>query len=81
MNKATGSIWNPNSWHWENKNYTKEATEYINKKILDHRFKKDDITFIFTDIKKLNVNIFMKKSKNSGRSRDLYSKRKTNNLL
>merc|ERR1712137_478949 len=53
MNKASGSIWNPNSWHWENKNYTKEATEYIRSKILDHSFKKGDITFILTDIKKL----------------------------
>ena len=81
MNKAVGSIWNPNSWHWENKNYTKEATEYINKKILDHRFKKDDITFIFTDIKKINVSKFKNKSKEIGGSRNLYKKRKTNHLL
>ena len=55
MNKASGSLWNPNSWHWENKNYTKEATSYIKSKVLDHSFKKDDIKFIFTDIKKMTV--------------------------
>ena len=59
MNKASGSIWNPNSWHWENKNYTKQAKEYINSKILDHKFKKGDITFIFTDIKKITVRNLM----------------------
>ena len=55
MNKGSGSIWNPNSWHWENKNYTEEAKKYVKSKILDHQFKKDDITFKFTDMKKLEV--------------------------
>lgn len=31
--KAVGSIWNVNSWHWEMKNYT-EST----KKILEEKF-------------------------------------------
>ena len=58
MNKASGSIWNPNSWHWENKNYTKEAKEYVKSKVLDYKFKKDDIEITLTDIKKLEVKNF-----------------------
>ncbi|CAI2373619.1 unnamed protein product [Moneuplotes crassus] len=28
-----GSIWNKNSWHWEEKNYTKKATDYLTEKL------------------------------------------------
>ena len=31
--QATGSVWNPNSWHWEEKDYTKIAKEVIEMKI------------------------------------------------
>lgn len=53
--KASGSVWNPNSWHWETKNYTEPAKAYVKEKILDYTFLKDGMTFIFTDIKKLEV--------------------------
>ncbi len=31
--EGAGSVWNPNSWHWEQKNYTE-----ISKKILEEKF-------------------------------------------
>lgn len=36
--QAVGSLWNPNSWHWENKNYTEKAKELLKKKILNMNF-------------------------------------------
>ena len=54
-NKASGSVWNPNSWHWETKNYNEPAIKYINDKVLDHTFLTKGMTFIFTNIKKLEV--------------------------
>jgi activator of HSP90 ATPase len=31
--EGVGSIWNKNSWHWEEKNYTKKSTDYITEKL------------------------------------------------
>lgn len=33
--KGVGSIWNKNSWHWEEKNYTVFGKEYIKEKLLE----------------------------------------------
>lgn len=30
---GAGSLWNVNSWHWEAKDYTKEAGELLSEKI------------------------------------------------
>lgn len=32
--QGAGSIWNPNSWHWEMKNYTETAKKLIEEKVL-----------------------------------------------
>lgn len=36
MSKAegVGSVWNPNSWHWESKNYSQLAKSIIEDKFL-----------------------------------------------
>ena len=34
--EGSGSLWNKNSWHWEEKNYTKWGKEWIESKLLDH---------------------------------------------
>jgi activator of HSP90 ATPase len=36
MSKAegVGSVWNPNSWHWESKNYSQLAKAIIEEKFL-----------------------------------------------
>ena len=31
--EGVGSIWNKNSWHWEEKNYTKKAQDYLTEKV------------------------------------------------
>lgn len=30
---GTGSLWNANSWHWEEKQYTEWATEWLHAKL------------------------------------------------
>lgn len=46
--QGAGSIWNPNSWHWEEKDYTKIAIKVIEDKINGLKFEKDAIVFINT---------------------------------
>jgi activator of HSP90 ATPase len=29
-----GSIWNKNSWHWEERNYTELAKRYLNENLI-----------------------------------------------
>lgn len=31
--EGVGSIWNKNSWHWEEKNYTKKSQDYLTEKL------------------------------------------------
>jgi len=33
--EGTGSIWNKNSWHWEEKNYNKWSEEWFRQKFSD----------------------------------------------
>ena len=32
--EGAGSIWNKNSWHWEEKNYTEQAKTFLNENIV-----------------------------------------------
>ena len=52
--EGTGSIWNVNNWHWENKNYTEKAKAYLSEKLEGHSFKRDDITFTISRLTKVN---------------------------
>jgi len=45
--QGTGSIWNVNSWHWENKNYTEVAKNLLIQKLSDYCWLKDGINFVF----------------------------------
>ena len=51
---GTGSIWNVNNWHWENKNYTEIGKDYLKQKIEGHSFTRDDLTFTLTRLPKIN---------------------------
>lgn len=33
VNQGVGSIWNKNSWHWEEKNYTEQAKKYLEENL------------------------------------------------
>ena len=33
-NTGVGSIWNSNSWHWEEKNYTEQAKKYLESELV-----------------------------------------------
>jgi activator of HSP90 ATPase len=45
---GAGSIWNPNSWHWEEKDYTSIAKTLIESKIASLTFSKDGIAITHT---------------------------------
>lgn len=59
--QGAGSIWNVNSWHWENKNYTEVAKQVIEAKLSQWNFKKDDLKIIITKVTKVkgDVNLLL----------------------
>lgn len=59
-----GSVWNSNSWHWEEKNYNKWGESYIRSKILSFRIEKDG-TVIYPDQIELkgNTSVSIRKGK------------------
>lgn len=47
---STGSLWNKNSWHWEEKDYNKVAREFIIKCIEDASFSSEDVEIRYHDV-------------------------------
>ena len=43
--QAAGSIWNTNSWHWEQKNYSDTAQEMIKQRLAGLSFSRDGVSF------------------------------------
>jgi activator of HSP90 ATPase len=41
-NTGVGSIWNKNSWHWEEKNYTEQAKKYLERELIKISVTSDD---------------------------------------
>ena len=52
--KGEGSVWNVNNWHWEQKNYSKEAENMLRKRIEKMVFERDDIQFSISNISKIS---------------------------
>jgi len=50
-NKGKGSVWNNNSYHWEQKSVDKWSEETLRKVISSFTFKKEDVSYQITDIK------------------------------
>lgn len=50
---GVGSVWNPNNWHWENKNYTEVAKGLISSKLTNYTWEKDGITVILNKVDKI----------------------------
>ncbi|CRG99865.1 activator of Hsp90 ATPase, putative [Plasmodium relictum] len=46
-----GSVWNRNSWHWEEKNYNKWGESYIKSKLINLKIEEDDLIIYFDNIK------------------------------
>ncbi|EUD65704.1 hypothetical protein C922_03952 [Plasmodium inui San Antonio 1] len=42
-----GSVWNRNSWHWEEKNYNKWGESYIKNKLSDLKIEKEGLSVYF----------------------------------
>jgi activator of HSP90 ATPase len=51
--EGAGSIWNVNSWHWENKNYTKPAKQLITEMLKGSRLSKGGLEITVTDVKNI----------------------------
>ena len=49
--QGAGSIWNPNSWHWEMKNYTEVAKEIVRDKVLLMEIRHEDYVLRHTKVK------------------------------
>merc|ERR1711976_217473 len=50
MGESKGSVWNPNSWHWESRKYNKETEELLRKKFENLKFTRENIDFTITKI-------------------------------
>eukprot|EP00828_Plagiopyla_frontata_P003681 TRINITY_DN1117_c0_g1_i6.p1 TRINITY_DN1117_c0_g1~~TRINITY_DN1117_c0_g1_i6.p1 ORF type:complete len:199 (-),score=61.82 TRINITY_DN1117_c0_g1_i6:42-638(-) len=48
--QGTGSIWNINSWHWENKNYTEPAKKLLTQKLLNLVYQEGEIKISHTKL-------------------------------
>ena len=48
-----GSIWNNNSWFYEEKNFTKFAKDYLSKEMCKLMVTKDDIFVRFYEVKEI----------------------------
>eukprot|EP01029_Cantina_marsupialis_P028396 TRINITY_DN776105_c0_g1_i1.p1 TRINITY_DN776105_c0_g1~~TRINITY_DN776105_c0_g1_i1.p1 ORF type:complete len:370 (-),score=145.56 TRINITY_DN776105_c0_g1_i1:212-1321(-) len=52
---GAGSVWNANSWHWEEKNYSKWAEKQIRSELLNIFTKTDQCAVKIADVKELKV--------------------------
>ena len=50
---GVGSIWNKGNWHWEEKNYTEFAKEYLTQKWCSIKMNKADAAIEIYEIKEL----------------------------
>ncbi|KYO02556.1 activator of Hsp90 ATPase [Plasmodium reichenowi] len=46
----SGSVWNSNSWHWEERNYNKWAESYIKYNLSNLKIEKEDLTIYFDNL-------------------------------
>merc|ERR1712070_765766 len=46
-----GSIWNSNSWFYEEKNYTKFAKEWLTKNLKNISHQREDVIVVVGDVK------------------------------
>ncbi|KAL4473219.1 hypothetical protein ABPG72_015600 [Tetrahymena utriculariae] len=52
--QAAGSVWNVNSWHWEQKNYTPQAKKLLEEIILSISIEQDGVKVQNSKIKSIN---------------------------
>ncbi|GAW80756.1 activator of Hsp90 ATPase [Plasmodium gonderi] len=59
-----GSIWNSNSWHWEEKNYNKWGKSYIENKLSNLKIEKDGF-YVYFDTFDIsgNASVYIRKGK------------------
>lgn len=63
--QGAGSIWNPNSWHWEMKNYTEVSKKLLEEKILQMDIKDEANVITNTKVKfvKAEAEVSIRKGK------------------
>ena len=52
-NTGVGSIWNKNSWHWEEKNYTQFAKKWLTENLSQVKIEKNDISIRIYEMKEI----------------------------
>lgn len=60
--EAAGSLWNVNSWHWEAKDYTKDASELLTEKVMSIVIEKDGIKITHKSLKSTLSILIIKKT-------------------
>lgn len=53
-NQGVGSIWNKGNWHWEDRNYTEFAKEYLTKQFATITETTEDANISIYEVKTLN---------------------------
>ena len=51
--QGVGSIWNKGNWHWEEKNYTDFAKDFLKQKFCEIKLNKADAAIEVYEVKEL----------------------------
>lgn len=51
--QASGSLWNPNSWHWEQKNKTEISKKMLTERILKMELNEGTMKIRHTEVKSI----------------------------
>lgn len=64
-NTGFGSVWNKGSWHWENRNYTEFAKDWLSKNWCAIRLPVADAIIEIYEVKEVegNANVSIRKQK------------------
>jgi activator of HSP90 ATPase len=58
MPTNASSTWNVNSWHWEEKNYTSHAKEYLHNQLSDLTVDAQPVTIHFNNTKNFDGDVY-----------------------
>jgi activator of HSP90 ATPase len=64
-NTGVGSVWNKGSWHWEERNYTEFAKEFLSREWCNISINANDAQIVVYEVKELkgSANVTIRKQK------------------
>jgi activator of HSP90 ATPase len=64
-NTGVGSVWNKGSWHWEERNYTEFAKEFLSREWCNISINANDAQIVVYEVKELKgtANVTIRKQK------------------